>query len=209
MGNDSDAKAPFANHEPSHRVTMSRDFWIDTTEVTVAMYSACVTGGACARAGLHGQIGANKGEALYEKFQRQCNDPNDAAKAQYPANCVDQFQAHDYCAYVNKRLPTEAEWEYAARGSDGRTWPWGEAAPDCLHAVTGRSCQGPLAVGSVPEGASPVGALDMAGNVFEWVEGGLSPYPSGSGSTGRTESEGVECSGAAAGHLAMGRLGHG
>ncbi|HBP23242.1 MAG TPA: hypothetical protein DEA08_36390 [Planctomycetes bacterium] len=91
-----------------------------------------------------------------------------AAQADLPATHVSWDEASRYCRTVGLRLPSEAEWELAARGTDGRTWPWGDEAPDQNHlnAVSG----GLSPVGSLPQGASPYGCLDMAGNASEWVQ---------------------------------------
>jgi formylglycine-generating enzyme required for sulfatase activity/tRNA A-37 threonylcarbamoyl transferase component Bud32 len=131
------------NEKPVHTVWLDA-FWIDQTEVTNAMYAKCVAVGNC------------KDKARYPE------------KSNHPVVDVDWFNAEAYCQWAGRRLPSEAEWEKAARGTDGRTYPWGEGI-DCNKANYGSCKMGTSEVGSYPDGASPYGALDMAGNVCEWV----------------------------------------
>jgi len=144
------------NEYPYHEVTLSA-FAIGRTEVTAAEYQACVDAGSCSTPQPMNGFG----------------DPCDAGSGNLPAACVNWFQAADYCAWIDATLPTEAQWEKASRGTDGRTYPWGEDAPTCtLTNMSGCSPTGGsdiIEVGSKPAGASPYGALDMSGNVFEWV----------------------------------------
>ena len=137
---------------PQHTVYLDA-FWVDQTEVTNAQYARCVQAGSC-------------------RVTPEMNSYDPQAKADHPVE-VTWSDAQAYCQWAGARLPTEAEWEKAARGTDGRRWPWGNARPDCsLSNSFGKdgSCVGaPTSVGSYPAGASPYGALDMAGNVAEWV----------------------------------------
>ncbi|MBI4951443.1 MAG: SUMF1/EgtB/PvdO family nonheme iron enzyme [Myxococcales bacterium] len=133
-------------------------FCIDDIEVTVAAYRACVDSGAC-RPPTNGQF---------------CNwarpDRDD-----HPVNCVAWDEADQYCRHVNERLPSEEEWEYAARGVDGRRYPWGDAHPEqqlCWKRLPGEL--GTCIVGTHPAGDSLFGAHDMAGNVWEWTGSGYS-----------------------------------
>ena len=130
-------------------------FYIDRTEVRQSDFARCVTAGAC--------------PAPHCKDDRP-TDWDPTKRAEHPVVCIDWASAQAYCQWAHKRLPTEAEWEKAARGSDGRLYPWGNEAPTCERAnyqECGR--KDTLPAGSLPKGASPFGALDMAGNVWEWV----------------------------------------
>jgi formylglycine-generating enzyme required for sulfatase activity len=86
----------------------------------------------------------------------------------HPINCIEWKQAVAYCKWTGKRLPTEQEWEYAARGTDGRKWPWGNEKPDAKRACLDGK-EGTCPVGRFPSDASPFGVLDMEGNVGEWT----------------------------------------
>jgi eukaryotic-like serine/threonine-protein kinase len=131
-------------------------FKIDKTEVTVAEYSECVQAGKCS----------------VPETGVVCNWQQ-AGKDNHPINCVDWNQAVAFCLRDgNKRLPTEAEWEKAARGTDGRVWPWGNrwGAEKANTSAEGDGFEVATPVGSFPAGASPYGTLDMAGNVWEWTQ---------------------------------------
>lgn len=165
--------------KPTHQVTITKAFYIDRTEVTVEAYQACVKAGKCSPSGVHGP---KTDEAEIKKLGPMCTAA-DPAKSRHPITCVDRGQAAAYCGFVGKRLPTEAEWEYAARGTDNREYPWGNEEPTCAQGAfsmagketcSGRP-RGTAEVGSFIQNKSPFGALDMAGNSWEWVADGWDP----------------------------------
>ncbi len=141
---DSDPDAG-SDEKPQHTVYLDA-FWIDKTEVTNAAFALCVQAGAC-----------------------QTTGADFSEKPNHPVVAVSWNDAAAYCEWAGRRLPTEAEWEKAARGTDGRIYPWGDGAPDATLLNYNGNIGGTTEVGSYPDGASPYGALDMAGNVWEWA----------------------------------------
>jgi eukaryotic-like serine/threonine-protein kinase len=143
------------NEYPQHTVYLD-DFWIDRTEVTNAMYALCVQAGRCTPP-------ADSSSATRSSYygNPQYND--------YPVINVDWYQASAYCFWAGAHLPTEAEWEKVARGTEGATYPWGNNAPGERLLNYAGYIGDTTTVGSYPSGASPYGALDTAGNVMEWV----------------------------------------
>jgi formylglycine-generating enzyme required for sulfatase activity len=146
-------------HERPQHIVYLDAFYIDKYEVTNAQYQRFI-------------------DETGHRAPAYWND-NRFNAANYPVVGVSWFDAEAYCKWANKRLPTEAEWEKAARGTDGRKYPWGNEAPDAggiwraNYAPEGnRAADGfeyTAPVGSFPGGASPYGVMDMAGNVLEWV----------------------------------------
>lgn len=143
------------DEQPAHSVSM-KGFWMDKLEVTNAMFALCVQAGACEPP---------------QTFKSQARESyfNNPEFNDYPVVYVTWFQADSYCKWAGRRLPTEAEWEYAARGSDFRTYPWGDERPDSSRGNFNYFVGDTTRVGNYPAGASPFGILDMAGNVAEWL----------------------------------------
>ncbi len=140
---------------PVHSVTMAA-YCMDLTEVTVAAYRSCVPAGCSTPSTSGGCNWAVSG------------------RDDHPINCVDWSQARAYCQWRGGSLPTEAQWEYAARGTDGRIYPWGNTAPSsqlCWSGVAG-TCP----VRSYPAGNSPFGLFDMAGDGWEWTADWYAAY---------------------------------
>jgi formylglycine-generating enzyme required for sulfatase activity len=148
MGCNSAVDADCLEDEKPMRSVFVSAFEIDKTEVTQDQYAGCVVAGSC--------------DAPHCAWDCDAKD--------YAATCVTWTLAKMYCAWAKKRLPTEAEWEKAARGTDGRKYPWGNDEPTCTEANMTGCGEKAKPVGSQPAGASPYGALDMAGNMVEMLE---------------------------------------
>jgi eukaryotic-like serine/threonine-protein kinase len=180
--NDRDAKLTIEGGRaypeiPMHTVYLD-DYWFDKYEVTNGQWKLCVADGACKEPNLMRSTTRTEYYPLAE-FDN------------YPVLYVSWFMANDYCKWAGRRLPTEAEWEKAARGNDARRYPWGnepineERANFCditcpkphANPIFNDGYTDTAPVGSFPKGASAYGALDMAGNVWEWTSTIPAPYP--------------------------------
>jgi formylglycine-generating enzyme required for sulfatase activity len=159
------------DEKPQHTVCLDA-FWIDRTEVTCAQYVRFLNalGGHMDTCGAHQCAEMKEGEdADSHILQRDGRYEAEPGFEEHPVVEVTWYGAEVYCEWAGVRLPTEAEWEKAARGVDGRMYPWGNSAPDCTKEQYGDCGGETVPVGSKLAGASPYGALDMAGNVWEWV----------------------------------------
>ncbi len=162
------------DERPAHRVEL-KAFAIDRTPITNALVAAFLNA--------VGPINSN-GERLFDVddndariHRRDGRWSADPGFENHPVVEVSWSGARDYCAWMGKRLPTEAEWEKAARGKDGRNYPWGDSSPDSTRAQFNAGWNETAPVGSFPKGASPYGVFDLAGNVWEWVNSAYLPYP--------------------------------
>jgi formylglycine-generating enzyme required for sulfatase activity len=163
MGCDKNNQGEFGcdgSNDMLHNVRLD-GYWIDQTNVTNAMYAHCVDEGGC------------KTAPVYLSSKTQANYYDEPKYAGHPVINVTWDQALAYCTWAGRRLPTEAEWEKAARGDkDTRLFPWGNELPTCdiANFRSGTNCVGDTTPsGNYPAGASPYGVLDMAGNVWDWV----------------------------------------
>jgi len=147
MGSTDDDPDAAHGEVPQHPVYLD-GYWIDKTEVTNAMFARFVDA-----TGYDARIWRNAA----------------SGKSDHPVVLVNWHDASAYCEWAGRKLPTEAQWEKAARGTDGRRYPWGNGAPAASRSNFDDNVGGTTPVGSYPAGASPYGAMDMAGNVLEWV----------------------------------------
>ena len=152
------------SEEPAHEVTLRRGYWMDRDEVTIAAFGAFIDAGSYTNRGLWSDAGwAWLQASIPGMVPRACS----SLRPEDPRACISWYEAEAYARWRGGRLPTEAEWEYAARGPESLVYPWGNAWDPARCNVVGATTT--VAVGSYPTGASWVGARDMAGNVMEWV----------------------------------------
>ena len=171
MGNDNS----LVDEQPSHKVAV-HSFFLDRTEVTNAQLAEYLN--------KHGHKGP-KGERYFDlddsdariKRQKDGKYVPFEGHDRMPVVEVSWLGARDYCAWLGKRLPTEAEWEFAARGPEGRTYPWGNEAPDKTRAHFGHPWGKMAPVDAYPKGGTPEGVLGLAGNVHEWTSSASEHYP--------------------------------
>ncbi|MFZ0544249.1 MAG: SUMF1/EgtB/PvdO family nonheme iron enzyme [Candidatus Promineifilaceae bacterium] len=178
---ESDEEANF-DELPAHEVTLNT-FYMDKFEVTVSQYAAFLNTLGRYESACHGfDCAWPRGRIGYTSYLLEVEEEDGttyeamAGFEDYPINHVSWYGADAYCRAMGARLPTEAEWEYAARGTDGRIYPWGDEAPDETRAVFFSTAYSDLRpVDALPNGASPFGIFGMAGSMWEWVSDWYSP----------------------------------
>jgi formylglycine-generating enzyme required for sulfatase activity len=169
----SSSESQFPDEQPRHTVYLDT-FWIDLTEVTNEKFATFVkaTGYVTDLEKKGGVYTYNSGWVFVPNASWRTPfgaSSSRGTKRDQPVTQVSWNDAVAYCSWAGKRMPTEAEWEKAARGTDGRIYPWGNSSPNPSLASYGNNFDEPSSVGSYPNGASPFGLLDMGGNVYEWV----------------------------------------
>jgi formylglycine-generating enzyme required for sulfatase activity len=170
LGSDSGPE----DERPAHQVSLEA-FTIDRMPVTNAQFAAFLnTAGPLHAAGERHYDVDDRDARIHRIGARWVAD---AGFEDHPVVEVTWRGANDYCAWQGKRLPTEAEWEKAARGTDGRKYPWGESPPDRTRAHFNAGWNDTMPIGRFLAGASPYGVLDLAGSVWEWVSSAYFPYP--------------------------------
>jgi formylglycine-generating enzyme required for sulfatase activity len=187
----------YDDEQPVHPVALDA-FWMGQTEVSVAQFREFVQAVGyrteAERQGWGWVLTREAWEQVEGANWQHPDGPDSRTSDEHPVVQVSWNDATAYCAWVGARLPTEAEWAYAARGPGGRIYPWGDAFEcargnfddetrvDAYVVPGGTGCDGYVRtapVGSYPTGASPYGVLDMAGNVWEWVADWYGIYPEG------------------------------
>ena len=209
----SQEKDALDTEKPPHRVKLM-PYCMDELEETVAQYKECSDRGMCRRAGKE-NVWPGINEAQKKIYDPLCNIADPEGKAKHPINCIDWDQAREACDSRGARLPTEAEWEFAARGPDGRIYPWGDEPPNAtLLNACGKECVAwqkkhrdpdntpalmydeddgfvnTAPVGSFPKGKSRYGLQDVVGNVWEWVADYYADYDPATASSTVTEPRG-------------------
>ena len=162
------------DERPQHQVNLP-EFLIDRTKLTNYQFAQFLNavGPTGPRSERYYDVDDNDARI----HRREGKWTADSGSENNPVVEASWFGAVAYCSWVGKRLPTEAEWEKAARGTDARKYPWGNEPPDRTRAHFNRGWNDTRAVGSYPKGASPYSVLDLAGNGWEWVSSAYLPYP--------------------------------
>ena len=209
----SEEKDALDTEKPPHRVRLM-PYCIDELEMTVAQYKECSDRGGCRRAGKE-NVWSGISDVQRKIYDPLCNIADPVVKAKHPINCIDWDQAREACEGRGGRLPTEAEWEFAARGPDGRVYPWGDEAPNALLLnACGKECvawqkkhrdpdnttalmydeddgfPNTAPVGSFPKGKSRYGLQDVVGNVWEWVADFYADYDKATATSTVTDPKG-------------------
>jgi eukaryotic-like serine/threonine-protein kinase len=156
MGSAEGEAVSFQNEKPQHRVYLD-EYWIEATKVTNGMYAACFEAGGCTEPGTYIT-------RMWKSFKE---NPNNLRN--HPVTDITWQQARNYCQWLGRDLPTEAQWEKAARGTDKRIYPWGDSIDCSLANYSACNLKDTTPIDSYPDGASPFGVLDMSGNVWEWT----------------------------------------